>query len=296
MRSLVIYLVWAAAFIFVACTVMLAVGSAAPRDFPVGSTVSIEKGMTLSGVADYLSENGVVKSALLFKAYAILIGKKSASVKTGDYLFLRSESALAVAKRLVEGLEGFPIAKVTIPEGSDTGDIAAIISRSIPAFASTTFVSLAKPHEGYLFPETYFWPKNVKPEQVIAEMTAQFDKEIAGAKDGLASSSRSVPDLVKMAAILEREATSSDDKRIVAGILWKRIDAGMPLQVDAAPDTYDHPGLTPNPIADPGLAAILDAAHPTKTPYWYYLSDKHGVLHYATTLEGHAANKNRYLQ
>jgi UPF0755 protein len=151
-------------------------------------------------------------------------------------------------------------------------------------------------------------------------MQQQFKEQISttSVAEALASSSRSQADIVKMAAILEREATSTTDRRIIAGILWKRLDAGIALQVDAPFEYFLHKsssqltrddlgtkspynlylnkGLGPTAIANPGISAILDAANPTDTKYWYYLSDKHGVLHYASTLEGHAANKNKYIQ
>ena len=60
-------------------------------------------------------------------------------------------------------------------------------------------------------------------------------------------------------------------------------------------NTYNHRGLPPTPISNPGLATIIAALHPTLTPYWYYLSDNHGVMHYAETFEEHKANRARYL-
>jgi UPF0755 protein len=306
--------------LFLLCLIVGYAESQPPRAFPSNVSVTIEQGMTLSGAADMLAENRLIRSAFLFKAYAVLTGKGTTGLKSGQYLFLDPAPSYEIASRLMNGIGGFPIAKVTIPEGVDTSDISAIIARQIPGFATSTFMAVARPNEGYLFPETYFWPANIQPAQVISIMRQQFKEEVSttSVAEALASSSRSLDDIVKMAAILEREASSTEDRRIIAGILWKRLDAGIPLQVDAPfeyflhkPSTqltladlavkspynlYINKGLGPTPIANPGLDAILDAANPTATKYWYYLSDKHGVLHYAATLEAHAANKNRYLQ
>ena len=120
-----------------------------------------------------------------------------------------------------------------------------------------------------------------------------------------------------MASLLEREVPLTYDRRVVAGILWKRIRLGMPLQVDAvfpyiigknsfnltksdlATDspynTYLYKGLPAGPIANPGLDAILAAVTPLPTSYLYYLSDKYGNLHYSATYEQHLANKHKYL-
>lgn len=316
MHPLLKRIVWYAVLVAVILAAIVFVGTLAPAGFPQDVSVSIPKGTTLTEAADFLASNGLIRSATLFKIYTTLLDGAN-GVKTGDYLFTRSESAFEIAYRLVRGIQGFPVEKVTIPEGTDVAGIAAIVSKQIPDFDAKSFAALAEPEEGYLFPETYFWPTNISPQQVVADMRAQFARQIASAAADIAASGRSQSDIMKMAAILEREATSSEDRRIVAGILWKRLDARMPLQIDApfghilgkpsseltADDLktdspynlYIHAGLGPTPIANPGLSAIKDAADPTKTSYWYYLSDRHGVLHYASTLEGHAANKNKYL-
>jgi UPF0755 protein len=121
-----------------------------------------------------------------------------------------------------------------------------------------------------------------------------------------------------MASILEREAQSPDDMRIVSGILWHRIALGMPLQVDAAfgyahgadgyaptvhdlttdspYNTYLRKGLPPTPIANPGLAALQAAVTPTSTPYLYYLTGSDGQMHYAVTFDQHKKNTAQYLK
>ena len=113
------------------------------------------------------------------------------------------------------------------------------------------------------------------------------------------------------------EAPDTKDRRIIAGILWKRITIGMPLQVDAvfpyiininslqltkselqtnSPyNTYTNKGLPPGPIASPGLDAILAAVNPTKTNYLYYLSDLKGNMHYCPTYACQLANQRKYL-
>ena len=121
-----------------------------------------------------------------------------------------------------------------------------------------------------------------------------------------------------MASIIEREAITPEARRIVSGILWKRIKMGMPLQVDAtfayvngkntyeltAEDlhidskynTYEYKGLPPGPICNPGLDSIIATIEPTATPYLYYLSEKNGTMHYAKTFEEHKMNKVKYMR
>jgi len=98
-----------------------------------------------------------------------------------------------------------------------------------------------------------------------------------------------------LASLIEKEARTNEDKHIVAGILLNRLALGMPLQVDAARDTYEHTGLPSKPICNPGLESINAILHPTKTDYLYYLTGRDDLMHYATTFAGHQSNRRKYL-
>ena len=98
-----------------------------------------------------------------------------------------------------------------------------------------------------------------------------------------------------MASIIEKEARGSD-RGVISGILWKRLSLGRALEVDAAPETYKVKGLPKAPIANPGLAAIKAAIHPENSPYFYYLHDADGNIHYAKSFEEHKRNKELYLK
>jgi len=125
-------------------------------------------------------------------------------------------------------------------------------------------------------------------------------------------------DIVIMASIIEEEAATAKDRRIISGILWKRLLKGMHLGVDApfaydigknsatlttidlkydSPyNTYLYGGLPPTPITNPGLDSIDAALHPETSPYYYYLSDKGDTIHYAKTFDEHKVNKERYIR
>lgn len=319
------------AIFFAGIALIIVIGSIPPGDFPTGAIVTVKQGSTLSEVADQLAQAGVIKSAVIYKGYIRLL-HDGRGVQAGDYLFDAPQSALRVAYRTAYGIGGLPKIKVLIPEGSDSTDIAGILGKDIPGFASTTFLMLAKADEGYLFPDTYFFYGNTTPQQAIDQMKADFDLRIANASSSInafiASSSAnsnakySQADIIKMASIVEKEATSSVDRRIIAGILWKRLADDYPLQVDPpffyflnkdssqltsadlAVDSpynlYKNKGLPPTPIDNPGLNAILDTVTDTVTPtdssYWYYLSDKNGGIHYSATYDGQLANKAKYVE
>ena len=207
--------------------------------------------------------------------------------------------------------------RVTFPEGSASFDMARILADELPGFDAAAFLALAKPDEGMLFPDTYYFLPGMTPQTVVTRLTDTFAQKTASLAPDIAASGHSEEEILTMASLVEREAATPTDRRIVAGILWKRIAQSMRLQVDApfgylhqsdsyqptAADTesdspyntYRHDGLPPTPIANPGLDAIDAALHPTATPYFYYVTGKDGVMHYAKTFDEHKTNIAKYL-
>ena len=126
-------------------------------------------------------------------------------------------------------------------------------------------------------------------------MTDNFEKKVSSLKPRIVASGKTEEDIIKMASLIEEEAKGDVDRAIISGILWKRLAIGMPLQVDAVPDTYKTKGLPENPISNPGLKAIEAAIHPENSSFLYYLHDKDGNIHYARSFEEHKTNKRKYL-
>src|SRR3989344_3809800 len=185
---------------------------------------------------------------------------------------------------------------VTIPEGLNTGQIGEILERA-GLFPQSEFIIAAEKEEGFLFPDTYRFYKASEPEQVVARMRENFDKKITPEiLDEIKRQNKTLRGIIIMASLLEEEVQSTEDRKLAAGILWKRLKLGMGLNVDSAPDTYRYRGLPPGPISNPGMDAILAAVYPEPSPYLYYLSGKDGKTHYAKTLEEHALNKYKYLK
>ena len=302
--------------VFIMAIIGITIFSIAPSDFnPTGATISIPAGSTLSQTAGILKADGVIRSTFAYEAYATILGGRE-RIKAGKYLFDQPESALKVAYRTVNGVLGFPPIKVFIPEGSDVAQMAKIFAKAIPGFDAASFLTQAKPLEGYLFPDTYYFTSADTPATVIKAMADNFSEKEASVSRDIVVSNHSESDVIKMASIVEKEATSSADRRIIAGILWKRLDAGMPLQVDppfyyilnkttaltsadlktdSPYNLYLNKGLSPTPIDSPGLDAIVDAIDPTASSYWFYISGTNGVMHYAATLAQHNANIAKYL-
>lgn len=174
--------------------------------------------------------------------------------------------------------------------------------------------------EGYLFPDTYFVVRDeFVPKFFLERLLSTFRRNIIDALgEEVNKSGRSLHEIVTMASLIEEETRAEEERPIVSGILWKRFDAKKGLDVDAATryilekptgkltakdlnvnspyNTRKFRGLPPGPIANPGLKSIFAALRPKDSPYWYYLHDRGGVIHYAETNDEHNLNKWQYLR
>lgn len=286
----------------------------APFGFPSGAYINVEEGMGLRTIAARFEERGVVGNAKLFELITRALGDDR-YIPAGQYFFSRKDNMVWVAMRILSGdFETSPI-RITIPEGSAIKDIVKIMVRKVPGFSRQQFVERAR--EGYMFPDTYFFRPGQSTEAILSVFENNFRVKLLKVQKEITASDHSLDELLTMASILEKEASKTKDRQLIAGVLWHRIDIGMPLQTDATFPYYlgrntfevtledlraDHPyntytnkGLPPGPIGNPGLDSILVAATPTKTKYVFFLSDRQGNFHYSVTYEGHLANKRKYL-
>lgn len=184
---------------------------------------------------------------------------------------------------------------ITIPEGFTAEQIGELFEKN-NLFTKGDFLAVAGANEGYLFPDTYNFFKNTAPEKAVEKMKNNFNAKTAEFLPEIANQKKSLDDVVIMASIIEKEVHKPEDRKIVSGILWKRLKRGIGLQVDAAPDTYKYKGLPNGPISNPGKESIEAAVYPAKSPYLFYLSSKDGVTHYARNFDEHKNNKFKYLQ
>ncbi|MCX6751637.1 MAG: endolytic transglycosylase MltG [Candidatus Nomurabacteria bacterium] len=264
----------------------------APDNFPTGIILNIKEGSSLRSVSKYLEENHIIRSRVLFETFVIIFeGEK---VVSGDYLFDNKIPVFEVARRLSKGERHLASIKVTIPEGFTILEISKTFASKLPNFNEDNFLKEAK--EGYLFPDTYFFLTTDNEKDVLLSMGDNFEKKILSIRSEIISSGKSEKDIIIMASIIEKESKGDVDRGFISGILWKRIAMDMPLQVDADMNTYKTKGLPKNPISNPGLKAIEAAIHPKSSNYLYYLHDKDGNVHYATTFAEHKLNKFKYLK
>jgi UPF0755 protein len=285
---------WSYLFVLLILVGVYAHVLAPPANFPTGERINIPSGASVSATANELSAAQVIQHPSVLSVILRITGT-SGRVHAGTYLFDTRENVLTVAYRLVTGSYHLPPASITFPEGVTVSDIAVKVAQALPLISAQDFIAEGKSQEGYLFPDTYFFPPDASSASIIKIMRANFDTKTAPLSGDVAASGHSLSDIVTMASLVEKEAQSDTDKHIVAGILWNRLQRGMALQVDADPETYAHKGLPPAPICNPGVETLTAVLHPTETKYVYYLSDKNGVIHYATTYAEQQANEAKYL-
>jgi len=281
----------------------------------------IRKGSGAATIANNLEKKGLIKSAFSFKLYVQLKGQ-AGSIPPGEFEIPQNLSLPEVVSLLLDGPTEL---WVTIPEGLRREEIAEKFIETLDLSGSDKnifrdeFLLASKNLEGYLFPDTYLFPRDTTAAKAVSVLNSTFKKKFSSLPN---STNLSPKETVILASILERETANDEERPIVAGILIKRYENDWPLQADAtvqyilgkpgawwprplskddleinsAYNTYKFLGFPPAPISNPGISSLKAAVNYTKTQYWFYLHDTEGNIHYASSLEGHKKNIQKYLR
>ena len=290
---------------------------APPSNFPARDSVVVSRGASVADIAEELSKAHLIKHPAVFRLILRISGMSS-RVKSGTYLFSTPENALTIANRLTAGAYGLTPIRITFPEGITVREIAERVVEEMPLISAEEIIALGESQEGYLFPDTYLFQPDATAASIVDTLRANFDIKMAPLAADIKTSGRHMRDIVILASLVEKEARTSGNRRIVAGVLSNRLARGMPLQVDAvfgyifnrdtyspsladlkvdSPyNTYLHAGLPPGPIANPGIESIRAALYPAETKYLYYLTGSDDQMHYAATYAEHQFNRRTYLR
>lgn len=260
-----------------------------------GTLIHVSSNQTLTSIANELEQKNVIRQATSLKILVKLF-KFGHPIVKGDYLFKERIPVWRVAWMLARGVHGIDPIRITIKEGSTNLEIENILAEKMSVFRKDLFESDKRNKQGYLFPDTYFFFPMTTSGEILDDISTNFERKMSPFLKDIEKSNRSLNDIIKMASIIEKEAAGESDASVISGILWKRIDKGMPLQVDASKITYSINGLPKEAIGNPGLIAIKAAIYPEKSEYLYYLHDKTGMVHYSKTFTEHKANINKYLK
>jgi UPF0755 protein len=299
----------------------------APRDL---TYVEIEHGMSSRQIADLLAEQGLVRSSWGFLAVRGLHPR--AKLQAGEYRFTESQTPWEIFNKISRGEIYFEL--LTIPEGSNTFDVATLLEHSpitaaihpgdfLKAASDATVIRDLDPDapslEGYLFPSTYRITHATTAAQLCHMMTTEFRKQwhlLAGP-----GPHQDVHRLVTLASLVEKESALAQERPVVAGVFLNRLRLQMPLQCDPTTayaallenryrgiiakadlassnpyNTYTHTGLPPGPIANPGEQSLTAVLRPADVSYLYFVAkpDHSGSHHFSSTLSEHNDAVEKY--
>lgn len=275
----------------------------------------VNKGDSLNKIAQSLQDKKLVNDKYIFILFS-KINRIYPQIKAGEYLFNGEFSVKQIAEKLSSGK--VYLRKVTFPEGLTSTEIAKILHKE-------NFLSkdkFAAPAEGSILPETYAYMRGDSPEKIIkqAQKAMQNVLEQAWQERDPNLPLQSKEELLILASIVEKETGIGMERAQVASVFVNRLRLGMLLQtdptviyaltngkedlnrpltrkdlsIDSPYNTYKYAGLPPTPICNPGKDAIYAAAHPSETPYLYFVASGNGGHNFATTLSEHNENVRKW--
>jgi len=279
---------------------------------------NIEKGEGVREIAAHLEEAELIRSKICFEYYILLKGW-GARLQAGQYQLSSSFNIPQIAQKIVKGEAVSNEVAVTIPEGFNLKQIDARLAKAGLIGEGELLQRSQSQLEGYLFPDTYRFSPAETLDEIIAKMRANFEQKIGqDLREEIAAQEKSIEEIIIMASLLEREVSADEDRRLVSGIFWQRLEDNYPLEscatiayvlgldkwrysvietkIDSPYNTYRNIGLPPGPICNPGLSAIKAAVYPQTSQYYFFLSKPDGETVFSKTLEEHNQNKANYLQ
>lgn len=294
------------------------------RGFSEPVFVEFPHGTSTSEMASVLASKGVVQDSWLFLAARMV--RRGAHLQAGEYRFEKPASALDVYGRIARG--DIYYMELLIPEGFNMFDIAAAVEKLGTMKAQTFLAAARNPAlirdldpkaetlEGYLFPNKYRVYRHTTAQQICHQMTNEFR-----ARWQALNAKADVHQTITLASLVEREAKLPEERPKVASVFHNRLRIGMKLDCDPTTvyaalleeryrgvihrsdldnknpyNTYQHSGLPPGPIANPGLRSIQAVLSPADTPYLFFVAkaDGSGGHNFSDSLQQHTAAVAQY--
>lgn len=299
---------------------------------PAGSgrvvrVVSFPAGSSIKKLAIDLKRNGIIRSSWHFIIVSRLRGQAH-RLKAGDYRFTDAMTTTDILRKVVSGDVDFQ--RFTLPEGYSIYQAAELLQQQHflerndflracgdPRLLTRLGIRTASA-EGYLYPATYNLSQGETAEQLVAQMTAHFEKNYSVVAGNVSGRKMSRHEVVTLASMIEKEAVSPAEKPLISSVFYNRLRIGMPLQSDPTTiygvrtfgstvtkadikrpspyNTYLNSGLPPGPIGNPGADALRAALHPADTPYLYFVARQDGTHQFSRTLEEHNQAVQKYLK
>ena len=293
---------------------------------------TVGQGETVNSVAARMEKSGLIRDAEMLRTYLIYTGLDT-SIQAGDYQLSAAMSVVDIARKLQDATPA-QVTFVVLP-GWRMEEIAA----SLPTSGLTLppehflgaasilpsgfdFLSDASTVEGFLYPDSYIFPREITADELVADLVRNFALHLTSdLRNGFNRQGLTVYQAVTLASIVQREAVQEEEQSLIASVFLNRLKGGMKLdsdptvqyalgynnekqtwwtnplgagdlQFDSPYNTYMYTGLPPAPIANPGLSALRAVAFPAETPYYYFRArcDGSGLHNFAVTFEEHLAN------
>jgi UPF0755 protein len=293
---------------------------------PTSVRLSIPPGLSITQTAALLEKNGIITSAGNFLILTRL-KKGTGTIKVGIYDFSRAATPKEILRRLLAG--DIVLRRITIPEGFALKEIAMRLE-NLGYAPAQEFLRLSRDREflksleisgpsleGYLFPETYFVAIDASPRQLLQMMVREFRKRVSAELMAAARSrGLTLPQLVTLASIVQKEARRIEEMPTIASVYHNRLRLRMPLQADPTViyglenfngnitkadllrptpyNTYKISTLPPGPIASPGADALRATAFPAQTNYLYFVAKGDGSVAFSADLRSHNEAVRRY--
>ncbi len=308
--------------------ITVASGNGAPAQ-----TFSVAKGQGVNEISRELYDKGIIKNKFVFETW-LWLEKSEGKIVAGVYDFPADMSIRRLKNILVIG-PGNSQRSITLLEGWTRQMMADALDKN--GLSGQSFLALTDDRnlwgndydwlsklpigaslEGFIFPDTYYVNNETTVRDFVIKTLNNFDKKFTPTlRYEIERQGRGLFDVITLASIVEREVPRAADKKMIADIFLKRLEAGIGLQSDATVNyitgkgliqptaadlsidspynTYKYRGLPPGPIANPGIDSIEAVIYPTKNNYYYFLTTKDGEVIYSRTYDEHLANKRKYL-
>lgn len=309
----------------------------------------IAAGKGVNQISRDLYQNGLIKNKLVFEIYVWARGVEN-KIQAGEYELNRGINIYNLVNKLISGESLSREKNITIIEGWNLRNIQKYLEEQgfaevgdlsywagFPAVDYWEHLDLpprydfseeydfleSKPKnislEGYIFPDTYRVYRHASTEDIIRKALDNFNQKLTEElRQEIKRQGRTIHEVITLASIVEKEAGSGENKKMVADIFLRRLAAGIPLQsdatvnyvtlknitrpsledteVDSSFNTYKYRGLPLGPISNPGLESIEAVLYPRANNYWYFLTTPEGEFIYSKTHDEHVANKQKYLR
>jgi peptidoglycan lytic transglycosylase G len=286
--------------------------------------IFIESGMRAEDICRLLDTAGIVSSASRLQSY-LITHKLDTKIRSGALFLPTGMSISDAATALTRGYWEHPI--LYIYPGYTLEQIDSFLTANGLADKGEFILAAEKiainndlPFtEGFYYPDEYILDQLDNAAEILAgQMFDRLNMITGPMQEQLSLQGRTLADAVIVASMIQREAGSPDEMPLIAGIIWKRLDEGIPLGIDAttryelndwtnpiskealeSPTPYNtrrKRGLPPTGISNPGFEALQAAAYPEKSPYYYYLHDRTAQIHFAVTYGQHLENVQSYLR